>query len=260
MDTRDALALARSLVAEHGLTGWRVELDRAKTRAGACHYAKKLITLSGPLTWLHSEEQVRDTILHEVAHALVGPRHRHDKVWRATAVRIGCTGERCVPLDAPKVEGDWTGTCPAGHEVNRHRRPQRLQSCSRCAPSFDVRHLFEWTHRGRPAAMSPAYQSQLAAVRRNLEQAAAAARVAANEPGLSGVTPFELWGKAALDPDASTSVRGRVRLAPGARARCLAPGKYYGVVGVVVKRGRTRYHLKVPAGILTVPFELAEAA
>jgi predicted SprT family Zn-dependent metalloprotease len=260
MDTRDALLLARGLVAEHGLRGWTVALDRAKTRAGACHYGKRLITLSGPLTRLHSEDHVRDTILHEIAHALVGARHRHDEVWRKTARRIGCTGERCVPADAPKVAGDWVGTCPAGHEVSRHRRPQRLQSCSRCAPSFDVQHLFEWTHRGRPAAMSPAYEKQLAALRRHQERAAAAARAAATEPVHSGVTALELWGPAALEPEASTASRARVRLALGARARCLAPGRYYGVVGEVVKRGRTRYHLRVPGGVLTVPFALVEAA
>lgn len=260
MDTRDALVLARALVAEHGLRDWTVSLDRAKTRAGACHYGKRLITLSGPLTRLHSEGHVRDTILHEIAHALVGPKHRHDKVWRETALRIGSTGERCVSADAPKVEGEWVGTCPAGHEVHRHRRPQRVQSCSQCSYSFDVRHLFEWTHRGRPAAMSPAYESQLASLRGHQERTAAAARAAAGEPGLSGLTPLELWGSAALDAEASTAVRSRVRLAPGARARCLAPGKYYGVIGEVVKCGRTRYHLRVPAGILTVPFPLVEAA
>ena len=74
MDTRDALALARRLLAEHGLSGWTVGLDRAKTRAGACHYSRRLITLSAPLTRLHTEDDVRDTILHEIAHALVQDR------------------------------------------------------------------------------------------------------------------------------------------------------------------------------------------
>ena len=232
MDTRDALALARRLLAEHGLSGWTVGLDRAKTRAGACHYSRRLITLSAPLTRLHTEDDVRDTILHEIAHALVGPRHRHDAVWRAKALEIGCTGQRCVPADAPKVDGDWVGTCPSGHEVHRHRRPQRPQSCSRCQPSFDLRHLIEWTFRGRPVALSPSYESQLAAVR------ARAAASRAKQP--AGLAPV-------------------VRLTAGSRARCLAPGKYYGVVGEVVKRGRTRYHLRVPAGILTVPIPLVEA-
>lgn len=36
MDIRDALQLAEELVLEHGLEGWSVTFDRAKTRAGAC--------------------------------------------------------------------------------------------------------------------------------------------------------------------------------------------------------------------------------
>jgi len=59
---------------------------------------------------------------------------------------------------------------------------------------------------------------------------------------------------------AATAATAAPRLTAGSRARCLAPGKYYGVVGQVVKRGRTRYHLRIPAGVLTVPFALVEAA
>lgn len=230
MDLRAALALADSLLAEHGLHDWTATLDRAKTRAGACRFASRQVSLSGPLTRLHSEREVRDTILHEIAHALVGPGHQHDAVWRATAMRIGCSGERCVSPDAPRVQGDWVGTCPAGHQRHRHRRPQRPQSCARCHPTFDARHLLTWTFRGRRVRMSPGYEAELA-----LLQAVPA--------------------RAVDGPPATV-----LRLSPGSRARCLAPGRYYGVVGNVVKRGRTRYHLRVPAGILTVPFALVEAA
>ena len=76
MDVEDAVAVARGLLAEHGLTGWSVVLDRAKTRAGVCRADRREIGLSAPLTALHSPEEVRDTILHEIAHALVGPQPR----------------------------------------------------------------------------------------------------------------------------------------------------------------------------------------
>ena len=36
-------------------------------------------------------DHIRDTILHEIAHALVGPCHGHDAVWRQKAREIGCT-------------------------------------------------------------------------------------------------------------------------------------------------------------------------
>jgi hypothetical protein len=226
MNVGDAATLARGLLDEHGLRDWTVVFDRAKRRAGVCRPARKEIGLSGPLTALHPEAEVRDTILHEIAHALVGPRHGHDAVWRATARRIGCSGERCTSADAPAIEGDWVGLCPVGHRVTRHRRPERPSSCRACLPSFDAAHLLSWTHRGRQVPMSAAY-------------AQAVERL--SQPTLPLVPT--------------------VVLRPGDRVRIVTPGqKYHGVAGTLVKRGRTRYHLRVPGGVLTVPFALVEPA
>ena len=36
-----------------------------------------------------SKEEIVDTILHEIAHAIVGSKHGHDAVWKAVARRIG---------------------------------------------------------------------------------------------------------------------------------------------------------------------------
>ena len=36
-------------------------------------------------TW----SDIRDTLLHEIAHAIVGPGHGHDAVWQTAARRIG---------------------------------------------------------------------------------------------------------------------------------------------------------------------------
>ena len=255
MDLRAALTLAQSLLAEHGLGDWTVTLDRAKTRAGACRYARRQVSLSGPLTALHSEAEVRDTILHEIAHALVGPQHRHDEVWRAKAVEIGCSGQRCVPADAPRVAGAWVGRCPDGHERHRHRRPARPQSCPRCCPTFDPRFLLTWTYRGRAVAMTPAYEAELAILRVRAERLAAVSAVAARGPSPAAGAPDE-----GVTAPAARAVDLSPPLAAGQLARCLAPGRYHGVVGEIVKRGRTRYHLRVPTGVLTVPFALVEAA
>ena len=109
MDLRDAFALAEDLLEHHGLTDWSIAYDGAKKRAGICRFGPRVIGLSAPLTVLHSVDDVRDTILHEIAHALVGPQHGHDAVWRAKAREIGCSGERCVSADSPRVPGDWVG-------------------------------------------------------------------------------------------------------------------------------------------------------
>ena len=94
MEVTRALATGRRLLREHGLHDWSIVADRAKTRAGVCRFAQRQIGLSAPLTTLHSDDEVLDTILHEIAHALVGPQHGHDAVWRAKAREIGCSGER----------------------------------------------------------------------------------------------------------------------------------------------------------------------
>ena len=161
MQIDQALALARRLMAEHDLQGWTVVADRAKTRAGVCRFAKRQIGLSRPLTELHSPEEVRDTILHEIAHALVGPEHGHDRVWRAKAREIGSSGERCLSTEAPLVPGAWVGTCAAGHRSTRHKAPTRVMTCGRCSRRFDVRHLIRWTYNGAVVPMPESYAVQL---------------------------------------------------------------------------------------------------
>ncbi|GAA1914998.1 hypothetical protein GCM10009815_07380 [Nocardioides marmoribigeumensis] len=222
MEIAAARRLALELMAEHGLSGWRLQLDNAKRRAGICRYSDRVIGLSRPLTALHSEDEVRDTVLHEIAHALVGPGTGHGPRWRAVARRIGCSGERCVSADSPRVTGAWVGVCPQGHTADRHRRPERVLLCRPCASRPTLERVFAWTHHGRPVApevLHPTYAVELAALTRG-------ARLQ--------------------------------RLGPGMRARVVAPGVLQGQIGRVVKVGRTRYHLRVPSGVYTVPFGMVE--
>ncbi|MFI7587086.1 SprT-like domain-containing protein [Spongisporangium articulatum] len=162
MEIESAGRLARGLMARHGLLGWSLVFDNAKTRAGICRQDRRQIGLSRVLTALHDEAEVRDTVLHEIAHALVGVEHGHDEVWRAQARRIGCTGRRCVPESAPTVPGRWRGLCPVGHEFTRHKRPVRVLSCGLCSRGFDPTRLLHWLYDGREVPMHPRYVAELA--------------------------------------------------------------------------------------------------
>ena len=51
---------------------------------------KKKISFSRNFIKNSSKEDIQDTILHEIAHAIVGPKHGHDKVWKAMASKLGC--------------------------------------------------------------------------------------------------------------------------------------------------------------------------
>lgn len=90
--------MALDLMEQYGLKRWRFEFDHSTRRAGCCSYREKRISISFELARNGSEADVRDTILHEIAHALVGRRHNHDAVWKAKAREIGCSGERCHHL------------------------------------------------------------------------------------------------------------------------------------------------------------------
>jgi hypothetical protein len=106
-----------------------------------------------------------------------------------------------------------------------HRRPVRVRSCSRCSPSFDRSALFSWTRNGAAAPMHPRYAQELA-------------RLSSGQPAVAPV----------------------VELPVGARVRLTGRGKYGGLAGTIVKRGRSRYQVQTKAGLLNVPFPMAEPA
>ena len=127
MNLAHAQQLAESLMAQHRLTakGWSFEFDTAKRRFGCCNFSNKVISLSAPLTNANEEAQVKDTILHEIAHALVGSGHGHDSVWKAKCREIGCKDERCYSdKDTVLIAGKYRAVCGGcGKEHSRHKRP-----------------------------------------------------------------------------------------------------------------------------------------
>ena len=130
-----AIDLATKLMDAHGLVGWRVKLDHARRRAGQCDYTNKTISLSRLYVRHADIDHIRDTILHEIAHALVGPQHGHDAVWRQKAREIGCTATRCHSLSFARAK--WVMTCPNGcFSVERHRRKSGLL-CASCKSAVE---------------------------------------------------------------------------------------------------------------------------
>lgn len=107
-----ALKQLQESVIKHGLVHWSVSLDTAVKRFGLCDFKHKRISLSRKLCELNSDDEVSDTILHEIAHAMAFERHGvncgHDDRWKAICVEIGarpvaCYGESVVQPDAPWV-------------------------------------------------------------------------------------------------------------------------------------------------------------
>ena len=84
-------AMARELMDEHGLGEWTFAFLEAERRLGDCHFQDRVIRIGRAHALDASEAEIRDTILHEIAHALAGPEARHGPKWKATARRIGAT-------------------------------------------------------------------------------------------------------------------------------------------------------------------------
>jgi predicted SprT family Zn-dependent metalloprotease len=131
-----AAALARELLTAHGLTGWSFRLNRSKVNLGLCRYGQRTIELSSYFVEHNPEEVVRDTLLHEVAHALAGRAAGHGPLWKAMCRRVGAKPER-LSFEAEMPPGRWQAVCGnCGMRHHKHRRPKRMAGwwCCRCGP------------------------------------------------------------------------------------------------------------------------------
>lgn len=119
--------------------GWYLVFDNAKRRFGQCRYSRRQISLSAPIVALNDAKHVEATIRHEIAHALVGPGHGHDEVWRAMAIKCGDDGERCYDPNVETPPAAWSAKCSrCGLEYKRHRalKPGRMLWCGKCPRNF----------------------------------------------------------------------------------------------------------------------------
>lgn len=146
MEPAHAQRLARDLMDAHGLSTWTFRFDRGLRRFGACFPRDARIQLSRRLVEVNGEAQVRDTILHEIAHAWAFLRHgdgvAHDARWKAIARELGCDPKARWAhgaVQAPPLR--WLAVCPNGHASERARRwtGRRPPSCAKCRPFYDPR-------------------------------------------------------------------------------------------------------------------------
>jgi predicted SprT family Zn-dependent metalloprotease len=128
MDTTRAASMTRSLMNQHGLGHWIFQWNQRKRSNGTCWHHTSTIELSKPSTAARSEDGVLNTIMHEIAHALVGPGHGHDAVWQRKAIELGCDGRTCsIVPDNERALGAYFCTCPdCGKQFQFYRRTPYL--------------------------------------------------------------------------------------------------------------------------------------
>jgi hypothetical protein len=103
MTYHEAQAKALPLLAKYGLHGWRISLENLNAAIyvkpgclGYCDTKNKVIRIEGR----KSSRHFRQTLLHEIAHALRGASPHpggHDMEWIEIAAKLGCTFGHLMP-------------------------------------------------------------------------------------------------------------------------------------------------------------------
>ena len=134
-DTTEVASLAEQLMDLYGLEGWAFEFDNARRRSGACHFGRRTISMALEFARVAPDNEIDDTIRHEIAHALVGPDQGHGPVWQAKAREIGCSAKRCHEVEFSQPL--YIVRCRNGCFTQTANRRRRKVVCRTCGGSVD---------------------------------------------------------------------------------------------------------------------------
>ncbi len=91
MNITRAKIMAKKLMTDHGLIGWRFFFSSECQEAGITWFENRVIEFSKVYFKRNNTRWCKDTVLHEIAHALIGLKHGHGQVWKAICCQIGAT-------------------------------------------------------------------------------------------------------------------------------------------------------------------------
>ena len=104
----------------------------------------RIFTVSMALALVNSEEELRDTVLHEIAHAIAGISAGHGPEWKSVARRIGATPKATARrTNAP--EPRYRATCTCGQSFKRERLAAGKRYCTPCY-NKGLREELVWVH------------------------------------------------------------------------------------------------------------------
>ncbi len=147
MDLNELEKLSVDLINQHlPNTDWKFEFNNSKRSFGTFNYTDKNINISRHIAVLNDEIRVKDTILHEIAHALC-PKQGHNNIWKRKAREIGACGIRCYSTDETDIKqnssvkvplGKYTLICPnCKREFQFNRRLKNKKACHTCCKTLN---------------------------------------------------------------------------------------------------------------------------
>lgn len=111
-------ALAEKLVSQHCDTKWMIMFNNSTRAIGMCCGTGRYIKLSKAFMKDNNIEFFRETILHEIAHAIDYEQHGyfngHSQIWKNIAYSIGCKEASSQTSTAIAPKGKYTVLCSGG--------------------------------------------------------------------------------------------------------------------------------------------------
>lgn len=82
-----------AVLQQYNLTQWKASIDNAESRVGVCSYTTQTVSLARRLALYANDDEIEETIAHEVAHALE-PGAGHGTRWKARMHAMGFVPSR----------------------------------------------------------------------------------------------------------------------------------------------------------------------
>lgn len=126
------------------LHDWKLKFSNHRRTLGYCDCRKKVISLSLKFMELNPFPVMKETLLHEIAHAVqfreTGVTN-HKKGWRERALIVGCEPVRCAaPAGLNIPPGKYVGICTSCELVTHfYRKVNREYFCRICYRKTGIR-------------------------------------------------------------------------------------------------------------------------
>ena len=107
MELKQAEEMTKSLMRTYGVYDYKFQWMARRnkfSRAGQCNYKKRTIELQPTFVELNYPFFIKGTILHEIAHAIMGQKHGHNKFWKRCAISLGDNGARCYGKNVKRIK------------------------------------------------------------------------------------------------------------------------------------------------------------
>ena len=135
MEMSDAKVLGDSYLKGFKLDNWKIKFQNKYHILATCYHAPaQVIKLSKWYVKSNSSNEISKTLLHEIAHALVGSGLGHGNTWSEKAKEIGIINPSAHRDESTfnRPESNYTGKCNCPTKFKGQKKRKSNGFCSVC--------------------------------------------------------------------------------------------------------------------------------